>query len=110
MIPMDEMFFECKYKDKVINCKDHLKEIGLSKGLCYIFNGVEMYRRMKQDHMVKDWTIDEGYAPIASMDAYPYRASGSGAKFGLSLLMGYKKKSLKPLCERKSGFWVQLQI
>jgi Amiloride-sensitive sodium channel len=106
MIPMEEMFIECKYKGQVINCKDHLQQVGLKQGLCYTFNGIDAFRTNIESQEVKQWTIDEGYAQSAALDAYPYRATGTGARFGLSILLRYKKTLLASFCERESGFWV----
>jgi acid-sensing ion channel, other len=105
-IPPKDVFFECKFKDQIIKCDDHLEYVGLERGLCYTFNGFDVYRKKNQSHVTKQWTIDEGYTPTASLDTYPQRAIGVGAKTGFSILMGYKKTALETLCESPPSFWV----
>jgi acid-sensing ion channel, other len=87
-----------------------MKSVVLKSGLCYTFNGFDVYRKNSKNHAVQEWTIDEGYAPTASMDAYPYRASGVGVKSGLSVTLKYKKTTLEHLCDTRSGFWVEYRM
>jgi Amiloride-sensitive sodium channel len=106
-IPPEDIFFECKFKGQVTKCDSIFEEIHLENGgICYTFNGLGLYRKKNVSHVVKKWTINEGYAPTASLDAYPYRATGVGTKYGLSLVLRYKKSALELILEARFGFSV----
>jgi Amiloride-sensitive sodium channel len=109
-IPPEEMFVECKFKDQMLNCGSFLKEIWLKSGLCYTFNGAEVYRNNNLINELDAWTIDEGYAPTAGLDVYPYRATGVGEKSGLTFLLRYRKAALEYLCDKRPGFWVKQEF
>jgi Amiloride-sensitive sodium channel len=107
-IPRDEIFFECIFKDQVIDCDSMFEDVHMENGvMCYTFNGLGMYRKNNESYEVKEWTIDEGYTPTASLDAYPYRATGVGPKFGFTILLGYKKTALEEFLDNRFGFLVK---
>jgi Amiloride-sensitive sodium channel len=103
-IPLEEMFFECKFRNQVISCKDSLRQVVMKFGLCYTFNGLDFYRTINEKD--REWTIDDGYSLTSSLDAYPYRATGAGARFGFSIQLGYKKTALGYLCNLQPEFLV----
>jgi Amiloride-sensitive sodium channel len=107
-IPIEDIFFECKFKDQIINCTDSFKQVALKNSLCYTFNGVDVDGSTNE--VVKEWTIDDGYAPTASMDTYPNRAMGAGSRFGFSILLGYKNVSSRNLCDSEPGFFVCMKF
>jgi acid-sensing ion channel, other len=112
-IPPEEMFFKCKFMNRDINCTAFLKEVIYGRNLCYMFNENGVYRRSKEQdeqESYKDWTIDEGYKPNASVNAFPYRALGAGLKFGLSILLRRSKTEIDSFCSVYNGFVVSVMF
>jgi Amiloride-sensitive sodium channel len=110
-IPLEEIFFKCKFMNREINCTEFLKETIYGRNLCYTFNEFGVYRRSnEQDEQesYKDWTIDDGYKPNASVNAFPYRALGAGLKFGFSILLRCAKREIDRFCTFNNGFFVSV--
>jgi Amiloride-sensitive sodium channel len=110
-IPLEEMFFKCKFMNRKINCTEFLKEKLNSQSICYTFNEFEVYRQSNEQNgqeAYKDWTIDEGYKPNASVNAYPHRALGAGLKFGFSILLRSAKREIDRFCSVYNGFAVSV--
>jgi Amiloride-sensitive sodium channel len=108
-IPLEEMFVECKFRNRRFNCTEFLKETIHGNSMCYTFNELGVYRQNNvQDKtgFYKDWTIDEGYKPEASANAYPHRALGAGLKFGFSILLRSTKRAIDMFCVMPYGFIV----
>jgi Amiloride-sensitive sodium channel len=105
------MFFKCKFRNRKIDCTEFLKEVLYGSNLCYTFNEYGVYRRnneQDEQESYKYWTIDEGYKPNASVNAYPYRALGAGLKFGFSILLRSAKIEMDWLCSVYKGFSVSV--
>jgi Amiloride-sensitive sodium channel len=110
-IPPEEMFLKCKFRNRKINCTEFLKETINGKYLCYTFNEFGFYRGSNEQDVLetyKDWTIDEGYKPNASVNANPYRALGAGLNFGFSTLLRSTKRESDNYCSIHTGFLVSL--
>jgi hypothetical protein len=79
--------------------------------ICYTFNEYGVFRRSNEQNELetyKDWTIDEGYKPNASVNAYPHRALGAGLKFGFSILLRSAKRKMDRFCSVYNGFLVSV--
>jgi Amiloride-sensitive sodium channel len=108
IVPIDEMFAKCTFRNRVIKCSEHFIETIYDNRLCYVFNELGVYRKKKRntEKLNEDWSIDTGYKPTASVDAYPHRAIGAGPKFGLSLLLKSDRSKLDKFCSLDSTYLV----
>jgi Amiloride-sensitive sodium channel len=112
-IPLEEIFFKCKFQNQVINCTESFKETIVGYHLCYIFNGLELFRQHSLNHenmdpMNEEWSVDKGYQPSASADAYPRRALGAGPQFGVTISLRGDKNGLDESCSQTLDFKVWL--
>lgn len=71
---IDEMFEECTFRRKVVNCSDILRRVMTPKGICYTYNmegfhtifkeeiskNFDSYGRYEKEQE-QEWTLDEGY-------------------------------------------------
>jgi Amiloride-sensitive sodium channel len=110
-IPPEDMFVQCKFLDKMINCVESLKEtISPSLGLCYTFNGLDSFRMAsnKNNEIVSgNWSVDEGYKLSAFWDVYPRRALLTGTKYGFSIVLRMKREDVDHTCSDVYGFLVR---
>jgi Amiloride-sensitive sodium channel len=105
-IPPNEIFVECKFQNRVINCTESFKELVIYAELCYTFNGFGIYRKEQEEEQQEEWSIDEGFKPTATLDAYPRRALRAGPNFGLSILLKINKQDVDYTCSGSPGFLV----
>jgi Amiloride-sensitive sodium channel len=103
-IPPEEMFAECKFQDQPINCTSTFKELVIGYGLCYTFNGVEVYRTNSEVND-QEWISDV----TNPWNVYPRRALGAGKQFGLSFLLKMNEHDIDYMCHGSPGFWVPYQ-
>jgi Amiloride-sensitive sodium channel len=105
MVPVEEIFIECKFGSRVINCTESFQEVIIGYKMCYTFNGLELIRQATttKEH---EWSVDGGYKSTTFLDTYPYRSLGAGAKFGLSLLLQSNEKYNDWDCSILDGFVV----
>jgi acid-sensing ion channel, other len=96
-----------------INCTESFEELFTKDALCYTFNGLDMYRMTNKNTsdneiLNEEWTIDEGYSPAASVNAYPRRALGTGTKFGFSMTLRIPSSDVDMTCYPSYGFHVSI--
>jgi Amiloride-sensitive sodium channel len=112
-IPPEEMFVECKFQNKVVNCTTAFSEKVFDYSICYTFNGLENYRidmKNKDELLPQTWNIDDGYSPTAPVHTYPHRALGASKEFGLSVLLKTNKRDMDYACLHEPGFWVNISL
>jgi Amiloride-sensitive sodium channel len=107
LIPLDEQFVECKFNNRVFNCSEHFQQYVFNHYLCYNFNGLDIYRNETSVELPTEWSIDEGYSPKATLDAFPRRALGSGSQYSLSLLLRANEYEIDAYCTGLPGFQVR---
>jgi len=110
-IPVEEIFIECKFRNQIISCASVLDEVVVNHGLCYTFNGFELYRRGSESGKRKavkfqNWNVDDGFKSSDSSDSYPRRASRAGQNFGLSILVRSDMSEMDFFCSGYPGFKV----
>ncbi|XP_041982502.1 uncharacterized protein LOC121735666 [Aricia agestis] len=109
---MSEVFLACKWKDVLKNtCEALFLPILTEEGHCYTFNTLgadDMFRvenlntdypYLNNANKTYSWTLETGYFPNTTLDAYPYRGSGYGVKAGLTFLLRAKQEELDYLCK-----------
>jgi Amiloride-sensitive sodium channel len=106
LIPIDELFEKCKFRNQVIDCSKSMLHTFVGDRSCYTFNELGITRN-NMDGMNEDWSIDEGYKSTAPIDAYPPRALGVGPEYGFSILLKSDKKHSDEHCSRDDAFSVR---
>jgi Amiloride-sensitive sodium channel len=104
-IPPEEIFFDCKFRNRAINCTESFREMLVGFKLCYTFNGLDLLRH-QDGPRTDEWSIDGGYKSTAALDAYPHRAMRAGLKFGLSFLLRNDDDHFDPICSTLEGYIV----
>ncbi|KAK3911814.1 Pickpocket protein 28 [Frankliniella fusca] len=122
--PIDEVLFVCMWEGEVMpNCSgkagDPLFTPFMSdEGLCYTFNMLsnqELFTPLAvqydetQSRESQGWNLEDGYPNNASLNTFPRRALGQGAKSGLFILLRAYTQDCDYLCRGPvQGFKVLL--
>ncbi|KAE8744812.1 hypothetical protein FOCC_FOCC008536 [Frankliniella occidentalis] len=122
--PIDEVLFVCMWEGQIMpNCSGRMGEplftpFMSDEGLCYTFNMLsnqELFTSLAVQYNETEsrnslgWNLKEGYPENASLNTFPRRALGQGAKSGLSILLRAYKQDCDYLCRGPvQGFKVLL--
>ncbi|XP_063829494.1 pickpocket protein 28-like [Ostrinia nubilalis] len=115
---LTETFSMCKWQDNTGKCSSMFSPILTEEGLCYTFNMLPAEDLFRVENLHREypylelnpksienydpkhtWNLESGYNPEAPINTYPFRATGFGAKSGISFVMESKKFDLDYLCK-----------
>lgn len=99
-----DVFYECIWRNRKMDCSLLFHEIETDDGLCYTFNMLDqrdlfsknadvIMRHPNHNHRSPNWTLQNGYNSSIFLE-YPYRALDSGFDAGLQLTLIAKKSDI----------------
>jgi acid-sensing ion channel, other len=107
---LDDILVKCALYEVHGECSELFREMITEEGICFTFNGLNIYRDNNSAHDLESdtWTIEEGYKKNLSLrDKYPK----PGSKFSLTTYMSLWKTHYDYLCKGPvQGFKVYLHL
>ncbi|XP_058464040.1 pickpocket protein 28-like [Malaya genurostris] len=106
-IPIDDLLVECSFLGESFPCDTLFYPTLTEEGICLTFNGLSSANMLRLEQLedryltgtfpTQDWSVEEGYSPEATFEAYPFRA-GSGYSMGISVYLSNHLLHHDPLC------------
>ncbi|XP_055590909.1 pickpocket protein 28-like [Uranotaenia lowii] len=108
-IPVEDIFKQCIWRYKEIDCAKEFKPIITDVGLCYTFNslivsGLERISNLSLQGRAEgppknvEWTLDRGFKHPTKIDTYPRRVLGPGKKSGMIVVLRANINDMDFLC------------
>ncbi|KAG5875019.1 hypothetical protein JTB14_033034 [Gonioctena quinquepunctata] len=118
-ISLDDLLYECKLMNNIVNCSHIFVPIILDESVCYTFNMLDRSEifnpivfHFSNYHMIKEkseWNPDGNYEKTSGVKSYPMRAFLAGADNSLQITFIQKNDDLDYLClDDIQGFSVLL--
>jgi acid-sensing ion channel, other len=105
-----DMIVKCGFIDEHDNCTELFREVITEEGICYTFNGINIYRDNSSEHNgeSENWNIEEGYrANLTFKEKIPK----PGSKFSLATFMTLTSSKYDYLCKGPvQGFKIYLHL